>query len=427
MALAKAKADLAESLLVAYDAPKGGKWITDARNAASTRFSQMGAPHKRDEYWKYTNPTWLTEIPAPKAAVFDNDEAPMFDEIDRLKIVYVDGVLDMNQSDALELDGVEIETLADASAKDIHWAKDLFGVLEAKGQDPVARPLSTLNTARAVEGLVIRVTGKAPRPVAIRYIHADDASDAMVHHVIQLAEGADFSLLETGAGAARFNSVAEIDVADGAAFHHVRTQGRDHERKTATHMFARLGEESSFKSFTMSVNGVLTRNEAVIEFTGDNAHATVAGASAGDGASYHHDDTVFVTHDGVNCESRQVFKKVLRNGATGVFQGKILVQPDAQKTDGYQISQGLLLDEDSNFLAKPELEIYADDVACSHGSTVGAIDEEALFYLTSRGVPRKDAQDMLILAFLGEAIDEVEDDALADDMRGRLKAWMERR
>ncbi|MEO0913014.1 MAG: SufD family Fe-S cluster assembly protein, partial [Pseudomonadota bacterium] len=180
-----------------------------------------------------------------------------------------------------------------------------------------------------------------------------------------------------------------------------------------------------FKSFTLTVNGVLTRNEAVIEFTGDDAQAHIAGAAAGDGA-FHHDDTVFITHDGVNCESRQVFKKVLRNGAVGVFQGKILVQPDAQKTDGYQISQGLLLDEDSQFLAKPELEIYADDVACSHGSTVGSVDPDALFYLTSRGVPRDAAQGMLVLAFLDEAIQEIEDEALAEDIRGRLADWIER-
>ena len=132
------------------------------------------------------------------------------------------------------------------------------------------------------------------------------------------------------------------------------------------------------------MNGVLTRNEAVVEFLGDDAVAHIAGACVGDG-DFHHDDTVFITHDAVNCESRQVFKKVLRNGATGVFQGKILVKEGAQKTDGYQISQSLLLDDDSQFLAKPELEIYADDVACSHGSTSGAIDEEGLFYLRSRG------------------------------------------
>jgi Fe-S cluster assembly protein SufD len=122
-----------------------------------------------------------------------------------------------------------------------------------------------------------------------------------------------------------------------------------------------------------------------------------------------------------------VFKKVLRNGATGVFQGKILVKKDAQKTDGYQISQALLLDEDAQFYAKPELEIYADDVICSHGSTSGAIDDEALFYLRSRGIPESEAQDLLVLAFLAEAIEEIEDSAIANDILARLEGWLGRR
>jgi Fe-S cluster assembly protein SufD len=154
--------------------------------------------------------------------------------------------------------------------------------------------------------------------------------------------------------------------------------------------------------------------------------AHVAGACLGDG-DFHHDDTVFVTHDAVACESRQVFKKVLRKGATGVFQGKILVKPGAQQTDGYQISQSLLLDEDAQFLAKPELEIYADDVKCSHGSTSGAIDETALFYLRSRGVPTGTATDLLVLAFLAEALAEIEDGALAEEIHARLEAWLARR
>ena len=215
-------------------------------------------------------------------------------------------------------------------------------------------------------------------------------------------------------------------MADGAGFHHVRTQGRDHERRAVTHIFARLGQESVFKSFTLTANGVLTRNECVVELTGDDAVAHVAGACVGDG-EFHHDDTVFITHDAVNCESRQVFKKVLRNGATGVFQGKILVKQGAQKTDGYQISQSLLLDGDSEFLAKPELEIYADDVACSHGSTSGAIDEEALFYLRARGVPKPIATDLLTLAVLAEAVEEIEDEGLREEIVGRLEGWLERR
>ena len=227
--------------------------------------------------------------------------------------------------------------------------------------------------------------------------------------------------------AARLSVVTEVDVADGARFHHVRSQGRTHQRRAVTHCFARLGAQSQFKSFTLTFNGVLTRNECVITLTGDNAKAHVAAAAVGDGPEFHHDDTVFITHDAVGCESRQVFKKVLRNGATGVFQGKILVQPGAQKTDGYQISQALLLGEDSQFLAKPELEIYADDVACSHGSTSGAIDDAALFYLRSRGVPEGEATDLLVLAFLAEALSEVEDDRLAEDLRARLEGWLARR
>lgn len=117
---------------------------------------------------------------------------------------------------------------------------------------------------------------------------------------------------------------------------------------------------------------------------------------------------------------------MLKNGATGVFQGKILVKPGAQKTDGYQISQSLLLDEDSVFLAKPELEIYADDVKCSHGSTSGAIDETGLFYLRSRGVPLKAAQSLLVLAFLAEAIQEIENEEIAEDIRQRLENWLAR-
>jgi Fe-S cluster assembly protein SufD len=166
---------------------------------------------------------------------------------------------------------------------------------------------------------------------------------------VRVEPGAELTVLENGPAAARFNKCMEIDVADGAAFHHVRAQGRDHERRAVTHMFARLGTEATYKSFTLTANGVLTRNEHVLEMTGDDAMAHVAGAAMGDGASapFHHDDTVFVTHDAERCESRQVFKKVLRNGAAGVFQGKILVKPGAQKTDGYQISQALLLDDDS--------------------------------------------------------------------------------
>jgi len=423
MALPQVKLDATEARLSALTLPTGG-WSEQARNDALARVRSMGLPGARDEYWKYTRPDTLVQTQAPEAALFETDEPPVFDGVDRLRIVFVDGVFSAEDSDDLAMEHVSIDRLAEAS--DIHWAKDLYGVLEARGQYPVHRPLATLNTAFATDGVLIHVTGKAPRPISLVYRHTSETSDVMLHNVIKVDSGAEVTLLENGPAAARFNKCMEVEIADGGVFHHVRAQGRDHQRRAATAIFTRLGEESVFKSFTLTANGVLTRNECVIELTGDNAVAHVAGACVGDG-DFHHDDTVFITHDALNCESRQVFKKVLRNGATGVFQGKILVKEGAQKTDGYQISQSLLLDEDSQFLAKPELEIYADDVACSHGSTSGAIDEEGLFYLRSRGIDEGPATDLLTIAFLAEAVMEIEDESLQEEINTRIEAWLSRR
>lgn len=402
-----------------------------ARADALARLAAMGLPGRRDEYWRWTDAASLNAAqPTPARAFEPGDEAPVFDTLERLKIVFVDGVFDAAASDDLALAGVEISRLAEvgAMAGAGHWAEGLYGTLEAAGQSPVARPFGALNTATASDGVLIRVTGRPAKPVSLIYVHRLESSDPVLHHVIRLEPGAELTLLENGPAGARFNKVLEVDLAEGARFHHIRVQGRDHERRAVTHLYARLARAALCKSFTLTVNGVLTRNEAVIDLAGDDAVAHVAGAALGDGATgaFTHDDTVFVTHGGLRGESRQVFKKVLKHGAVGVFQGKILVQPGAQKTDGYQISQSLLMDDDSQFLAKPELEIYADDVKCSHGSTTGAIDETALFYLRSRGVPMEEARGLLVLSFLADAIDEIEDEALKAEIVARLEAWLAR-
>ena len=396
--------------------------VAEARALALDRLQAMGLPGKRDEYWRYTDPSSLTGAEVVAAAVFDpKDEDPVFGAVDRVKLVFVDGVFDADASDDMALAGVEIARLADGAT----WANGFYGTLEAAGQTPVARPLAAFNSAYATDGVLIRVTGQAAKPIALIYIHKSEVSDAVLHHCIKVEAGASLTVLESGPAAARLNKVMEVELGDGAQFHHIRAQGRDHARRAVTHIFARLHARALFKSFTLTANGVLTRNEAVIEMLGDDSRAHVAGAAVGDGA-FHHDDTIFVTHDALRCESRQVFKKVLKNGAVGVFQGKILVKNGAQKTDGYQLSQALLLDGDSQFLAKPELEIYADDVKCSHGSTSGEIDETALFYLRSRGVPLAQAQSLMVLAFLAESILEIDDDVIADEIRSRLEGWLAR-
>jgi Fe-S cluster assembly protein SufD len=425
MAQAQTRADALAARVAGLAMPAVG-WTRPAREAALARLRAMGLPGRRDEYWRYTDPAALAAAEAPPAAPFEAQEPRPFSGLARVRLVFVDGVFDPAQSDDPAAAGVEIGRLADLQGSDLHWARELYGTLEQRAQTPVPRPFAALNTAFATDGVVIRATRPAALPVSLIYLHESDSSDAILHHLVKIEPGARLTLLENGPAAARFNKLLEVEVGAGGQFHHVRAQGRDHERRAVTHLFARLGRGALLKSFTLTANGRLTRNETVVELAGEGASAHVAGAAVGDG-DFHHDDTVFITHAAPGCESRQVFKKVLKNGAVGVFQGKILVQPQAQKTDGYQISQSLLLDEDSQFLAKPELEIYADDVKCSHGSTSGAIDPAALFYLRARGVPRREATALLVLAFLAEALDEIADPALADDIRGRLEGWLARR
>jgi Fe-S cluster assembly protein SufD len=399
-------------------------WSQKARESALSRLSNIGLPSHRDEYWKYTNPAQLLTDNFNVSSVEGSENSNVFSEIEVLKIVFCDGIFSPELSDDLSSENMSISQLSDTD--DLHWAQNYYGELEKQGQSPVSRPLATLNTATASDGALVHVKGKIRKPVLILGVH-NTPCEAVLHHVIKVDKGCSLTLLESGLFATKLNSVMEVFLEQDACLEHVRTQGRDHNRWAVTHIFSDIQENARFKSFTLTANGILTRNECVLTLSGNDCAAHVAGASVGDGNKFHHDDTVFITHDAVACESRQVFKKVLRNGAIGVFQGKILVKEGAQKTDGYQISQSLLLDDDSQFLAKPELEIYADDVVCSHGSTSGAIDEQALFYLCSRGISRKDATDMLTLAFLAEAVEEIENENIAKIIVEKINVWLSRR
>ncbi|MFN4060498.1 MAG: SufB/SufD family protein [Paracoccus hibiscisoli] len=414
-----------DARLAQLDLPQGG-FSARARADALSRLRAAGLPGPRDEYWRYTDPRPFTAASPQALPVDGGPESPLFAARDKLTLVFVDGLFDAAASDDLSLEGVEITTLAQADQAGSHWAADLYGALELAGQSPVSRPFATLNTAAARDGVLIRVTGKPAKPVHVLHRRGSEGADAVWHHVIRVESGAELTLLESGVVGARSNGVIEADLAQGAKLHHITAKRANDPKVGLSHLFARVGAEAVLKSFALVVNGSTMRHEAIVDMVGDDAVAHVAAAVLGDGnvGPFHHDDTVFITHGALRGESRQVFKKVLKNGAVGVFQGKILVKNGAQKTDGYQISQALLLDEASQFLAKPELEIYADDVKCSHGSTTGAIDEDALFYLRSRGVPHERAIVFLVLSFLADALEEVEDETLRDEINERLDAWL---
>jgi Fe-S cluster assembly protein SufD len=242
-------------------------------------------------------------------------------------------------------------------------------------------------------------------------------------HAIRLGEGARLTMIEiaTGLGAYLHNPVSEIRIAGGASLTHVRLQDESHSAFHLATIYADIGAGAIYDSFTLTTGARLARCEIHARLSGRDAHVAVNAAQLLRGTQ-HADFSTIVSHDAPNGASRQTVKNVLAERSRGVFQGKIEVARAAQKTDGYQMNQALLLSPHAEIDCKPQLEIYADDVKCSHGATVGELDAEQLFYLVSRGIPKAEAEAMLVKAFLAESLDMIPHEgarALLDDVMQR--------
>ncbi len=391
----------------------GAAALAPARERAFARFEALGgAPRPRDEYWRYARPAPLLEAQPLREA----EQADPFAAFDPVVVEFAEGVPHLPAATAEALDLRLIENAP--------WALEFYGELEAQGQFRAPRPLAAWNTAVARTGLAVRVAeGQDGGFLHLRHLSAEGTTQGRI--AIDLPEGARLTLLESGVLAG--GVVIEARIARGAQLHHVRLQTEQPEtRAGVAHVFADLGAEAIYKGFTLSSDGRMTRNETYLRLGGEKGWAHVAQGVLGDRRSIS-DTTLFIHHDAPHCESRQIVKSALAGESHVVFQGKIYVAQIAQKTDGYQMSQALLLGERAEFNAKPELEIYADDVKCSHGSTSGALDADALFYLKARGVPHAEAEALLTAAFIDDAILEIEDEALQDAMRAHVARWMEAR
>src|SRR6185437_10386923 len=258
---------------------------------------------------------------------------------------------------------------------------------------PAHEPLVALNTMLAEDGVSVDIpAGQDAGVLQIVHIAASNG-DFHPRHLIRLGEGARLSLVETSAGDGTYltNTVTEIHVAPGAHLTHVRIQQDGAAAFHVSTVYVDVGTRGTYDSFTLTTGGRLSRSEAHVGLNGPKAIAHLNGANILTG-SQHADFTSVVGHAAPNCTSRQTVKNVLAGRSRGVFQGRIEVARDAQKTDGYQMNQALLLSPEAEIDSKPELEIFADDVKCSHGATVGELDAEQLFYLRSRGVPESEAR-----------------------------------
>jgi Fe-S cluster assembly protein SufD len=243
-------------------------------------------------------------------------------------------------------------------------------------------------------------------------------------------EAASVTLLESHEGpdgvASQLNDVIEFVVGDRAKVCHVRLNAEGREALALSTLTARLGEAVSFDSLNTVIGGSISRHQVFLTFAGDRSLARINGATMIKDRQ-HADATLVVTHSGLHCTSRELFKTVIDGEATGVFQGKIIVEPQAQKTDGRMMSAALLLSDSGTMNNKPELEIFADDVLCAHGATSGALDEDLLFYIMARGVPRAEAESLLVQAFLGEAIETVEHESVREALVGTVEEWLRAR
>ena len=386
-------------------------WLDEARDQAQLRLDACGIPTRRDEYWKHTDPSWFQSgrkdgaAPVPVAGEIPDSE---------FRIAFSDGRL--SEAAGKPPNSLRINSLPEAAAISDHWASDLFGKLEARSQLIAPKGFAALNSRSAEKGVVIETEANSRQTLQLHYCAEASDSDAIIHHLVRMAPGSELRLLEFGSAAPQANLVMEVDVMEGASFSHIRLQNSRRGRRSMGPDFARVDGGGTFKQFTLSADHELVRNESVVELCGEGSEAHVSGAVVG-GKGSHHDDTVLIVHNAADCRSRQVFKKVLAENSVGVFQGKILVRDGAQKTDGYQISKAMLMGATGQFFAKPELEIYADDVLCSHGSTSGSADADSLFYLRARGIPEPEALNLLALAFLAETLEEIDNENDAEMIR----------
>jgi Fe-S cluster assembly protein SufD len=427
---------LAEAFVAAKPKLPGGGKVADLREAAFRRFDAQGLPHRRVEEWKYTDLRALMRDAKPLAGPPDAAAKALAKQAGRAvswvecrRLVFVDGAFaaDLSDLDAIE-PGLTIGSLAQALAAGDASATAQLGQVVRTDDVAVA-----LNTAFMGDGAVIQVAAGAAlaRPLHLVFFNSGERpASVFTRSLVVIERGARAMLIESHEGAAgidcQVNTALELKVGDEAHVDHVKiTQGGAGSLHISS-LMAAIGAHARFNEFLFTTAGGVVRNQLFVRFDGEETVAGIRGATLLNGRR-HADTTLIADHRAKACISRQVFKSVLDDESRGVFQGKIIVRPHAQKTDAKMATHALLLSETAEADNKPELEIFADDVQCGHGATAGALDDDLLFYLKSRGIPAKEAEALMIQAFVGEAIEGIEHAGLRDTLMEQVAHWLTRR
>jgi Fe-S cluster assembly protein SufD len=411
---------------VAAAEANGPAWLATLRRAGASAARAQGFPTTRHEDWHYTSTASLAEAAYPtltsasgaadaadlRAFTFGHDEWPT--------AVFVNGRFDAGRSTLDRLpDGVRVLPLARALAEEPETLERVLGKIAT----PDAQPFVALNQGLFVDGALLVVQKEMEADVPVHLLYVTDAAGARgathPRTVIVAERHSKVTVIEShvGIGDAAYlaNPVTEVDIADGATVHHILQQRQSRRAFHMAHVEARQVRDSHFVSFSFAIGAQLSRTNVYTLLNGEGCGATLNGLYLLDDAQ-HCDHQTRIEHALPNTYSRELYKGILDGQSHGVFNGKVYVRPVAQKTDGKQTNKTLLLSEQAQIDTKPQLEIFADDVKCTHGATVGRLDQTALFYMKSRGLTDETARKLLTYAFAAEVLETIEIDAVKEGL-----------
>ena len=436
---------LSEAFAATRDQLPGAGQVRQTRQLAFDSFARRGLPHRRIEDWKYTDLRALMREVLPQAAAPDQAaldaaasalQAHAIEGVRRL--VLVDGYFVPQLSELGDLEnGLRIRTLRELLESGAWPSLDRRMVTEVanpKADQDKPDPMIALNAAMMTDGVMIEVAPdtKLVQPLHIVHVATRATPAAMfTRSALRLGRAATATLVESFIAA---NNVATYQVHDAmmllvgaeARLDHVRLVEDSRDAFNISSAAVGLGPKAHFNTFVFTSGAAVSRYQMFVEFAGEGSRVETNGVNLLNGRQ-HADTTMFLDHAVPNCVSREVFRAVVDDRAHSVFQGRIIVRPDAQKTDAKMMTRALLLSDDAEADNKPELEIFADDVTCGHGATTGALDENLLFYLRARGLSEKEAQALLIQAFVGEAIESIANDGLRELAISAAQRWLEAR
>jgi Fe-S cluster assembly protein SufD len=399
------------------------EWLEQLRREGMERFSNVGFPTSRDEEWRFTPVGSISHSSWHAAAPGQIEPSALgrflFGHPEWTTLVFVNGAYREDLSSLAPEPGIRIGSLSNTLQADGRLLQDHLG-----RHAPVeASPFAALNTAMIQEGGFVRVAAGAElsRPVHLLYVATPDATGSVTHprNVIVVERGARAAVVESyvalGSGTYWTNTVSEVSLGAGAWLEHARIQRESEQAYHTGLTYVDQQRDSHYRSFSLAMGGALARHNLHARLNSENVETLLYGLYLTRGEQLVDNHTA-IYHDHPNCRSWEVYKGVLDGRSRAVFNGKVFVRPEAQKTDAKQTNRNLLLSESAKVDTKPQLEIFADDVKCTHGATVGRLDDIAMFYAQSRGVPAPEAQRLLTYAFAAEVMAEVSIEPVRDEL-----------